>query len=153
CRHVVRAAIRRGADVIKVMATGGNLDEGDGSTGQQFTDEELKAIADTAHAFGRKVTAHAHAKAGIDACIRAGFDSIEPGMRPAEETLSAMKPKGIWLVPTVATITFVGDTPEKVRAGPLKDLPPFAMEKVLKPGTQPFPFTPLFRPSRAAFPR
>jgi imidazolonepropionase-like amidohydrolase len=130
-------AIRRGVDVIKVMATGGTLDEGDGGTGQQFTDEELKAIADTAHAFGRKVTAHAHAKAGIDACVRANFDSIEHGMWADEETLKAMKAKGIWLIPTAATITYVGDTPEKVRNGPLKDLPPVSMEKVLKLGTQP----------------
>jgi imidazolonepropionase-like amidohydrolase len=137
CRHVVRLAIRRGADVIKVMATGGTLDEGDGGTGQMFSDDELKAIADTAHEFGRKVTAHAHAKAGIDACVRAGFDSIEHGMWADEETLKAMKAKGIWLVPTVATITFVGDTPEKVRAGPLRNLPPVSMEKVLKLGTQP----------------
>lgn len=137
CRRAVREAIRRGVDVIKVMATGGTLDEGDGGTGQQFTDEELKAIAETAHAFGRKVTAHAHAKAGIDACIRAGFDSIEHGMWADEATLSAMKAKGIWLIPTAATITFVGDTPEKVRNGPLKDLPAVSMEKVLKLGTQP----------------
>lgn len=137
CRHVVRLAIRRGADVIKVMATGGTLDEGDGGTGQMFTDAELQAIAETAHSFGRKVTAHAHAKAGIDACVRAGFDSIEHGMWADEETLKAMKAKGVWLVPTVATITFVGDTPEKVRNGPLKNLPPVSMEKVLKLGTQP----------------
>ena len=137
CRRVVREAIRRGVDVIKVMATGGTLDEGDGGTGQQFSDDELKAIAETAHSFGRKVTAHAHAKAGIDACIRANFDSIEHGMWADEETLKAMKAKGIWLIPTAATITYVGDTPEKVRNGPLKDLPPVSMEKVLKLGTQP----------------
>ncbi|HKR35960.1 MAG TPA: amidohydrolase family protein [Steroidobacteraceae bacterium] len=137
CRRVVREAIRRGADVIKVMATGGTLDESNAGTGQQFTDEELKAIADTAHAFGRKVTAHAHAKAGIDACVRAGFDSIEHGMWADDKTLREMKAKGIWLVPTVATITFVGDTPEKIKAGPLKDLPPVSLEKVLKLGTQP----------------
>ncbi len=137
CRRVVREAIRRGVDVIKVMATGGTLDEGDGGTGQQFSDEELKAIAETAHDFGRKVTAHAHAKAGIDACVRANFDSIEHGMWADEETLKAMKAKGIWLIPTAATITYVGDTPEKVRNGPLKDLPPVSMAKVLKLGTQP----------------
>jgi imidazolonepropionase-like amidohydrolase len=137
CRRVVREAIRRGADVIKVMATGGTLDESNAGTGQQFTDEELRAIAETAHAFGRKVTAHAHAKAGIDACVRAGFDSIEHGMWADDKTLREMKTKGTWLVPTVATITFVGDTPEKVKAGPLKDLPPVSMEKVLKLGTQP----------------
>jgi imidazolonepropionase-like amidohydrolase len=137
CQKVVREAARRGADVIKVMATGGTLDESDAGTGQQFTDAELKSIADTAHALGRKVTAHAHAKAGIDACVRANFDSIEHGMWADEETLRAMKAKGIWLVPTAATITYVGDTPEKIRNGPLKDLPPVSMEKVLKLGTQP----------------
>ncbi len=115
----------------------GTLDESDGGTGQQFTDAELKSIADTAHSLGRKVTAHAHAKAGIDGCVRANFDSIEHGMWADEETLKAMKAKGIWLVPTAATITYVGDTPEKIRNGPLKDLPPVSMEKVLKLGTQP----------------
>jgi imidazolonepropionase-like amidohydrolase len=137
CQKVVREAVRRGADVIKVMATGGTLDESDAGTGQQFTDAELKSIADTAHQLGRKVTAHAHAKAGIDGCVRANFDSIEHGMWADEETLKAMKAKGIWLVPTAATITYVGDTPEKIRNGPLKDLPPISMEKVLKLGTQP----------------
>jgi imidazolonepropionase-like amidohydrolase len=137
CRRVVREAIRRGVDVIKVMASGGTLDEGDGGTGQQFTDDELKAIAETAHTFGRKVTAHAHAKIAIDACIRANFDSIEHGMWADEETLKTMKAKGIWLVPTAATITYVGDTPEKVRNGPLKDLPPVSLAKVLQLGTQP----------------
>jgi imidazolonepropionase-like amidohydrolase len=137
CQKVVREAARRGADVIKVMATGGTLDESDAGTGQQFTDAELKSIADTAHSLGRKVTAHAHAKAGIDGCVRANFDSIEHGMWADEETLKAMKAKGIWLVPTAATITYVGDTPEKIRNGPLKDLPPVSLEKVLKLGTQP----------------
>lgn len=137
CRRAVREAVKRGADVIKVMATGGTLDPSNSGTGQQLTDEELKAIADTAHALGRKVTAHAHAKEGIDACIRAGFDSIEHGMWADEQTLRSMKAKGIWLVPTVAAITFVGDTPEKIKSGPLKDLPPASMEKVLKLGTQP----------------
>ncbi len=52
CQKVVREAVRRGADVIKVMATGGTLDESDAGTGQQFTDAELKSIADTAHFVG-----------------------------------------------------------------------------------------------------
>lgn len=137
CQKVVREAVRRGADVIKVMATGGVLDESDAGTGQQFTDAELKSIADTAHSLGRKVTAHAHAKAGIDACVRANFDSIEHGMWADQETLKAMKAKGIWLVPTAAAITYVGDTPEKIRKGPLKDLPAVSMEKMLRLGNQP----------------
>jgi imidazolonepropionase-like amidohydrolase len=137
CRRAVRAAVQRGADVIKVMASGGTLDESDAPTDQQFTDEELKAIADTAHALGRKVTAHAHGKGAIDACIRANFDSIEHGMWADEATLKAMKAKGIWLIPTVWPIDYVGDTPEKVRAGPMKDLPLVSLNKVIALGSQP----------------
>jgi imidazolonepropionase-like amidohydrolase len=137
CRRAVRAAVKRGADVIKVMASGGTLDESDAPTDQQFTDDELKAIADTAHALGRKVTAHAHGKGAIDACIRANFDSIEHGMWADEATLKAMKAKGIWLIPTVYPIDYVGDTPEKVRAGPMKDLPLVSLNKVIALGSQP----------------
>ena len=137
CRRAVRAAVKRGADVIKVMASGGTLDESDAPTDQQFTDEELKAIAETAHMLGRKVTAHAHGKGAIDACIRAGFDSIEHGMWADEETLKMMKAKGIWLIPTVYPIDYVGDTPEKVRAGPLRNLPPVSLNKVIALGSQP----------------
>jgi len=68
CRRAVREAIRRGVDVIKVMASGGTLDEGDGGTGQNSR-RGMKAIADTAHAFGAS-DGHAHAKMAIDACIR-----------------------------------------------------------------------------------
>lgn len=137
CRRAVRAAVKRGADVIKVMASGGTLDESDAPTDRQFTDAELEAIADAAHALGRKVTAHAHGKDSIDACIRAGFDSIEHGMWADAETLKAMKAKGVWLIPTVYPIDYVGDTPEKVRAGPFKDLPPVSLNKVIALGSQP----------------
>ena len=137
CRRAVRAAVKRGADVIKVMASGGTLDESDAPTDQQFTDEELKAIADTAHAFGRKVTAHAHGKGSIDACVRAGFDSIEHGMWADAESLRMMKAKGVWLIPTVWPIDYVGTTPEKVRAGPMRNLPPVSLAKVIALGDQP----------------
>ncbi len=137
CRRAVRAAVKRGADVIKVMASGGTLDESDAPTDQQFTDDELKAIAETAHALGRKVTAHAHGKGAIDACIRAGFDSIEHAMWADAETLKMMKAKGVWLIPTVWPIDYVGTTPEKVRTGPLRNLPPVSLAKVIALGDQP----------------
>jgi imidazolonepropionase-like amidohydrolase len=137
CRRAVRAAVKRGADVIKVMASGGTLDESDAPTDKQFTDAELQAIAETTHALGRKVTAHAHGKEAIDACVRAGFDSIEHGMWADAETLKAMKAKGVWLIPTVWPIDYVGDTPEKVRSGPMKDLPLVSLNKVIALGSQP----------------
>lgn len=137
CRRAVRNAVKMGADVIKVTATGGVLSNTSTGTGQQFTDEELKAIAETAHSLGRKVTAHAHAKEGIIAAVKAGFDSIEHAMWADEETMKEIKRLDIWIVPTVYPITYVGDTPEKMRQGPLKDLPPASMEKLLALGQQP----------------
>jgi imidazolonepropionase-like amidohydrolase len=137
CRRAVRAAVKRGADVIKVTATGGVLSETATGTGQQFTDEELEAIADTAHALGRKVTAHAHAKQGIEAALRAGFDNIEHSMWADEGTMKLFVETGAWMVPTVYPITAVGDTPEKMKQGPFKDLPPPIMAKLLQLGRQP----------------
>lgn len=143
CRRAVRLQVKRGADVIKVTATGGVLSRTNAGTGQQFTDEELKAIAETAHALGRKVTAHAHDKPGIDAALRAGFDSIEHSMWADAETMTLFKETGAWLIPTVYPITYVGDTPEKMKQGPFKDLPPASMEKLLRLGRQPKDMTKL----------
>jgi imidazolonepropionase-like amidohydrolase len=137
CRAAVRRQVKRGADVIKVTATGGVLSETATGTGQQFTDEELRVIAETAHALGRKVTAHAHEKAGIEAALRAGFDSIEHSMWADRETMELFREEDAWMIPTVYPITAVGDTPEKMRQGPFKDMPPPIMEKLLRLGDQP----------------
>lgn len=137
CRRAVRLQVKRGADVIKVTATGGVLSETATGTGQQFTDEELRAIAETAHSLGRKVTAHAHEAAGIEAALRAGFDSIEHSMWADRDTMNLFRKTGAWLIPTIYPITAVGDTPEKMRQGPFKDMPPPIMEKLLRLGRQP----------------
>lgn len=143
CRAAVRRQVKRGADVIKVMVTGGVLSETAAGTGQQLTDEELRAIVQSAHALGRKVTGHAHAAEGIEAALRAGFDSIEHAMWADEDTMRLFNETGAWLIPTVYPITAVGDTPEKIRQGPLKDLPPPMMEKLLELGRQPKEMTAL----------
>ena len=137
CRAAVRRQVKRGADVIKVTATGGVLSETATGTGQQFTDAELRAIAETAHALGRKVTAHAHEKAGIEAALRAGFDSIEHSMWADKGTMKLFNETGAWMIPTVYPITAVGDTPEKMKQGPFKDMPPPIMAKLLQLGRQP----------------
>jgi imidazolonepropionase-like amidohydrolase len=137
CRRAVRYQVKRGADVIKVTATGGVLSETATGTGQQFTDEELRAIAETAHSLGRKVTAHAHEAVGIEAALNAGFDSIEHAMWADRDTMNLFRKTGAWLIPTVYPITAVGDTPEKMRQGPFKDMPPPIMEKLLRLGRQP----------------
>lgn len=109
CRRAVRETIRSGADLIKITATGGVLSNTAAGLGQQFFDDELKAIADTAHSMGRKVTAHAHGKQGIEAALRAGIDSIEHGTYLDEETIALFKKHNATLVPTViAGVTVTG---------------------------------------------
>ncbi len=137
CRAAVRRQVKRGADVIKVTATGGVLSETATGTGQQLTDEELTAIVETAHSLGRKATAHAHAKAGIEAALRAGFDSIEHAMWADKDTMRLFVETGAWMLPTIYPITAVGDTPEKMKKGPFGHLPPAIMEKLLQLGRQP----------------
>lgn len=137
CRAAVRRQVKRGADVIKVTVTGGVLSETAAGTGQQLTDVELKAIAETAHSLGRKVTAHAHSAAGIEAALRAGFDSIEHAMWADKDTMKLFNKTSAWMIPTIYPITVVGDTPEKMKQGPFKDMPAPIMEKLLKLGRQP----------------
>jgi imidazolonepropionase-like amidohydrolase len=77
----VRAAVReraeRGADVIKVMASGGEITPGSHPWDAQFGLEELKAAVTEAHCLGLPVTAHAHGAPAIANVAAAGFDSLE----------------------------------------------------------------------------
>src|SRR5207302_5385903 len=57
-RHVVRAQLKHGVDVIKIHASGGVMSRGDQPGAPQFTVEELRAAVEEAHAAGRKVAAH-----------------------------------------------------------------------------------------------
>jgi imidazolonepropionase-like amidohydrolase len=99
--HKVRENIKYGADVIKFMATGGVLSEGDNPALEQYSPEEMKAIIDTAHGLGRKVAAHAHGELGIRNAVLAGVDSIEHGSYINDEDIQLMKQHGTYLVPTV----------------------------------------------------
>lgn len=101
----VRENIKYGADVIKFMATGGVLSEGDNPALAQYSPEEMKAIVDTAHGLGRKVAAHAHGALGIKNAVLAGVDSIEHGSYMNEEDIQLMKQHGTYLVPTL----YLGD--------------------------------------------
>src|SRR5499427_4206939 len=97
-RHVVRAQVKYGVDVIKILATGGVLSKGDSPGAPQFTFEELKAAADTAHMAGRKIAAHAHGTEGIKNAIIAGIDSIEHASLIDDEGIRLAKEHGTYLV-------------------------------------------------------
>ncbi len=97
-RHVVRAQLKYGVDVIKILASGGVLSKGDSPGAPQFTVEELKAAADEAHMAGRKIAAHAHGAQGIKNAIAAGIDSIEHASLIDDEGVRMAKERGTYLV-------------------------------------------------------
>ncbi|MHA7631014.1 metal-dependent hydrolase family protein [Corallococcus sp. M7] len=99
-RARVRENVKYGADVIKVCATGGVMSLNADPDAPQFTQAELDAVVDEAHAHRRKVAAHAHGAEGAKRAIRAGVDSIEHGTLMDDEGVALMKQKGTWYVPT-----------------------------------------------------
>ena len=101
CRRAVRELVKQGADVIKITATGGVLSNTAAGVGQQLTDDELKAIVETAHSLGRKVAAHAHESGGVNAALKAGVNSIEHGSYLNDESIRLFKENDAYLVPTL----------------------------------------------------
>jgi imidazolonepropionase-like amidohydrolase len=113
CRQAVREQMKFGADVIKICASGGVLSEADPVDVPQLTPAELAAIVGEAHAWGRKVAAHAHGDLAARLAVEAGVDSIEHGSFLTEPTLRLMKQKGTWLVPTRTTVVFIQDKADR----------------------------------------
>jgi imidazolonepropionase-like amidohydrolase len=101
CRAAVRYQIKYGADVIKAMPSGGVLSLSDPVDTPQLTREEMNAIVDEAHQWGRRVAAHCHGDAAAKIAIAAGVDSIEHGTFLQPDTLALMREKGVYLVPTL----------------------------------------------------
>ena len=100
-RDAVRYMVKYGADVIKICATGGVLSLTDSAGLQQYSEEEMRAIVETATLLQRRVAAHAHGTAGIKAAVRADLTSIEHGSILDSEAVALMKAHGTWLVPTL----------------------------------------------------
>jgi imidazolonepropionase-like amidohydrolase len=106
----VREHRRRGADLIKIMPSGGVLSIGDDPKMQTMTNEEIKSAIDTAHSLGMKVAAHAHGKSAIDNAIKLGVDSIEHGTYADAETYKLYVEHGTYLVPTLLVADQVNET-------------------------------------------
>ena len=100
-RKAVRQRYKDGADWIKITATGGVLSVAKSGLNPQFTDEELKAVIDTASDYGLRVAAHAHGTEGMKRAVIAGVASIEHGTFMDEEVMRLMKKKGTYYVPTI----------------------------------------------------
>ncbi|KAJ4295073.1 hypothetical protein N0V90_007081 [Kalmusia sp. IMI 367209] len=104
CRKAVRLQLRRGAQVIKIFASGGISSLGDNPLYQQFSDEELKAIVEEASRAHRVCAAHVHGKEGVLAAIKAGCKTLEHGTYMDDECFTLMKENDIILVPTATVV-------------------------------------------------
>ncbi|MDA5193859.1 metal-dependent hydrolase family protein [Govanella unica] len=105
CRKAVRTQMRSGADVIKTATTRGGGDPRTATPPPEMMDDEIVAAVSAAHSAGRKVAAHAHGTAGINAALAAGVDSIEHGGFLNKDSISLFKKSGAYLVPTMAVLT------------------------------------------------
>lgn len=130
CARATREQVWLGADVIKITATGGVLSNTAAGLAQQFSQEELNSIVESAHRMGRRVTAHAHGADGIVSFLKAGGDSIEHGTYLDPEGIALLKKNNGYLVPTL----MAGDYVVKIVQGPNNFFTPAQSAKALQAG-------------------
>ena len=126
CRQAIRKQVRRGVDVIKIATTGGVNSRIGAGLGRQLFDDEVKALVDTAHLYGKKVAVHAHGDDGVNIALAAGADSIEHGTMLTDESIKLFKAAGAYYVPTLST---VNGYLERLAANP-NAYPPDVLAKV-----------------------
>ena len=104
CRRAVRRQIARGVDVIKIATTGGVNSRIGLGLGAQMFEDEVRALVETAHLYGKRVAVHAHGADGINMALRAGADSIEHGTLLDDESLRLFRSSRAYYVPTLSTV-------------------------------------------------
>lgn len=141
--EAVRERVERGADVVKVMASGGMNTPGTDVTAPQFALADLRLLVAEAHRAGLPVTAHCHAATAVDQAVAVGVDGIEHGsylvgggpaglaglvnVSASDEQLDALAASGIPVCPTLG-----GFTPELFR-----NAPPHIKEMIAAAGVTP----------------
>jgi imidazolonepropionase-like amidohydrolase len=122
-RKGAREQLRAGADVIKVMATGGVMTRGIEPGSAQLTYEEMRAAVEEAKKAGKLTATHAQGTAGIKDALRAGIDSIEHGFYLDAEAIDMMLEQGAYFVPTLAALYYI------LQGGTEAGIPGFMVEK------------------------
>ncbi|HZB56784.1 MAG TPA: amidohydrolase family protein, partial [Reyranella sp.] len=100
-RKGVREQMRQGADQIKLMVSGGVASPYDPLESLQFTEEEITAAVEEAHAFGRYVLTHAYTPEAIQRAVKCGVRTIEHGNLVDAPTAKLMAQKGVYMVPNL----------------------------------------------------
>ena len=110
-RKAARAQLKAGADLIKVMASGGVgiTREGEEPSQPELTVDEMQAAVEVMHAAGRRSTAHADGVPGISNALEAGIDCIEHGIYLHADHARFMADHDVALVPTLSTMVAIHD--------------------------------------------
>ena len=122
-RKAARHQFKKGADLLKVMATGGGLTKGVKPGAPQLTEEEMCVACQEAGHLGKTVAAHAQGNEGIKNAIRAGVTTIEHGVELDDEAIELMLQHGTYLVATLAAPY------NEVKYGEEAGIPKYAVEK------------------------
>ncbi len=101
-RKAVRYQIKHGVDLIKCCASGGVMTDSGPAGAQQYSTDELSAIADEAHRRGLKVATHCHGDVAVNAALDAGIDCIEHGFMITGDTIQRLVDTDTFLVSTNA---------------------------------------------------
>lgn len=122
--RAARRQLKKGADVIKLMATGGvGTPGGELPTSMQLNPDEMAAAVTEAHKAGKPATAHAHGTEGIKQALRAGVDCIEHGVYLDDEAIELMLRDNVTLSPTLSVYWRI------IEAGAVGMVPAFRVPK------------------------
>lgn len=116
-RKAARQQLEHGADWLKVYMTHRSWVDKQGNLVSQptLTVEELKAIVDEAHGWGKKVACHAYNGPGLQRALDGGCDSIEHGLEITDVQIAQMAKQGTWYCPTLSPYYNDWDQPETPR--------------------------------------
>src|SRR6266704_2740357 len=138
-RQAARDQLDHGADWIKVYMTHRSWVDKQGNLASQptLTVDELKAIVDEAHGWGKKVACHAYNGVGLQRALDGGCDSIEHGLEITDAQIAQMAKQGTWYCPTLAP--YYGDwapenTPEGKRDRKRAEVHGVSVQKAVKAG-------------------
>ncbi|HEX7128051.1 MAG TPA: amidohydrolase family protein [Thermodesulfobacteriota bacterium] len=122
-RRAVREQVKAGADLVKLVATGGVMTPGVEPGAPQLEPDEIAAAVAEARKAGRRTAAHAMAASGIAAAVEAGITTIEHGVFLTEAICERMARERVFLVPTLAA-------PERIAVGGIAaGIPEFMVRK------------------------
>ncbi|MGZ4831524.1 MAG: amidohydrolase family protein [Terriglobales bacterium] len=165
-RKATREQLANGADWIKVYMTHRSWVDAQGRLQSQptLTLDEIKAVVDEAHGWGRKVACHAYNGIGLHRALDGGCDSIEHGLELDDAAIAQMVKQGTWYCPTLSPYYYwwaPENTPQGKRDRKRAEVHGPSFQKALRAGVKivfgtdvgSFPWTDLNSPIAQEFPR